>query len=71
MSALVVPFGAIWVVFVIVAPALVFHGLKLKVSLDCNKFHGQTSTNPALLMRVPLDARVNDKSPLPSLGTTE
>jgi hypothetical protein len=51
---------------------LVFaHGLVLKV-FDCsNKFHGQTSTNPALFIRVPLDARVNDKSPLPSVGIAE
>jgi hypothetical protein len=39
---------------------------------DCSKkFHGVTSTNPALFTRVPLDARVNDKSPLPSVGTAE
>ena len=69
LSAVVVPFGAVVSFAVIVTLDVV--QVPVKVSLCCNKFHGTTSTNPTLFMRVPLDARVNDKSPAPFVGISE
>ena len=69
MSAVVVPLGAVVLLALIVALDFVQDAL-LKSSEYVAKFHGQTSTNPAEFIRVPLDARVNDKSPDPSDGTT-
>jgi hypothetical protein len=52
--------------------ALTFAQFAVEKVFESNiKFHGQTSTNPALFIRVPLLARVKDKSPLPSVGTAE
>jgi len=70
LSAVKVPLGAVVLSAVIVVLVVVYTPLA-KSSLYNAKFHGQTSTNPAEFMRVPLDARVNDKSPLPSVGTAE
>jgi hypothetical protein len=67
LSAVVVPFGATASFATIVAFAA-FQLKDAKSSDWSNKFHGQTSTNPALFTRVPLDARVNDKSPEPFVG---
>jgi hypothetical protein len=54
--------------FAVIVTLAFAHAALLKSSLYCTKFHGQTSTNPAEFTRVPLDARVNDKSPLPFVG---
>jgi hypothetical protein len=69
VSAVVVPFGAVVESELIDEPCIL-QTLLLKSSLYCAKFHGTTSTNPELFIRVPLDARVKLKSPLPSDGTT-
>jgi hypothetical protein len=68
VSAVVVPFGAVVESVLTLEPCAL---QTLKFSEFSTKFHGVTSTNPALLMRVPLDARVNDKSPDPSVGIAE
>jgi hypothetical protein len=69
-SAVKVPIGE-FVEFAVILHSN-FGQLAVSKVSDCsNKFHGQTSTNPALFTRVPLDARVNDKSPDPSVGIAE
>jgi hypothetical protein len=70
LSAVVVPFGAT-PEFAVTVVLDFNHDPVSNCSEFIHKFHGQTSTNPALFIRVPLDARVNDKSPLPFVGIAE
>jgi hypothetical protein len=67
LSAVVVPLGAVVLLALIVALDFVQAAL-LKSSEYVAKFHGQTSTNPAEFIRVPLDALEKLKSPAPSSG---
>jgi hypothetical protein len=67
VSAVNVPFGAIVVFGVMVVPVFTQDASE-NISDQVAKFHGVRSITPALLVRVASLARVNVKSPNPSVG---